>query len=330
MKTKPVRSLISAMAAAVAIAAATLWAAPAFAQTPAWPAKPVKLIVPSPPGVGGDLFAREYAQALSKSLGVAVIVENKPGAALTIAADIVAKSPPDGYTLLFSPSNPLTISPFLLAKLPYNAQKDLVAVTQTARGGSFIVANLGLAADKLSALVALAKASPGQINFASYGAGSTAHIGFELLQDAAGIAMLHVPYKSSAMPDLIGGQINVGFEPPASAIPLIKTGKLKALAYTGAKRSAALPDVPTLNESYPGLEVPSALGVWVPAGTPPAIIARLYAEFAKATQTPEVSKRILDNGLEPVATPTDEAAANIVRETEMMGRIIKSKGIKIE
>jgi tripartite-type tricarboxylate transporter receptor subunit TctC len=176
----------------------------------------------------------------------------------------------------------------------------------------------------------MARASPGKINFATYGPGTTGHIGLELIQDAAGIEMLNVPYKTSALPDLIGGQVNVSFEPPASAISQIKSGKVKALAYTGGKRNPAMPDVPTMSETYPGLEMPSWLGVWVAAGTPPAIVQRLHAEFAKATNTPEVTKRLLENGLEPAITSPDETALLIQREAEAMGRIIKAKNIKIE
>jgi tripartite-type tricarboxylate transporter receptor subunit TctC len=323
------RKTLLHLAAALAVCYTTL-APSAIAQMAAWPGSTLKIIVPSPPGVGSDLFARQYAEALAKSLGVAVVVENKPGAALTIAANLVAKSPPDGLTVLFSPSNPLTISPFLMARLPYNAQKDLQPVMQSARGGSFILGNNVLAATDLRGLVALAKASPGKLNFATYGPGSTAHIGLELLQDAAGIDMLNVPYKTSAIPDLIGGQVNVSFEPPASAIAQIKAGKVKALAYTGSKRNPAMPDVPTMAEAYPGLEMPSWIGVWVAAGTPPAIVQRLHAEFAKATHTAEVTRRLLDNGLEPAITTPEETAALIQREAEAMGRIIKAKNIKLE
>ena len=148
--------------------------------------------------------------------------------------------------------------------------------------------------------------------------------------DAAGIDMLHVPYKTSAMPDLMSGQVNIGFEPPGSAIPLIKTGKVRAIAYTGNKRNSGFPDLPALGEMYPGLEISSSLSFFVPAGTPGAIVTRLHAELSKATQTPEVNKRILDNGLEPAFLSPEEAAASLRREAELMGRIIKAKGIKID
>lgn len=303
-----------------------------FAQTqpPAWPTKTIKIITPSPVGVGSDTFARAYADQLSKALGVAVIVENRPGAAQTIGADAVAKSPADGYTLFFSPSNAFTMAPFLFAKLPYNAQRDLTPITQTLKGGSFIVVASSFPANSLKELITLAKASPGKYSFASYGAGSTSHVGFELLQDAAGIDMLHVPYKLSAMPDLMGGQVSVGFEPPVSALPLIKFGKVKALAYTGSKRSPAMPDVPTMAELYPGLEMFSWQGMWAPTGTPPAVIQRLYSEVSRITRTPQISRMIVDNGMEPMTTSPEETSTILQHEATAMGRIIKAKGIKLD
>lgn len=320
----------TSLAALICLLCLAVPAIPVHAQAPAWPSRTIKIITPSPVGVGSDTFARAYADQLSKALGVAVIVENRPGAALTIGADAVAKSPADGYTLFFAPSNPFTMAPFLFAKLPYNAQRDLTPITQTLKGGSFIVAASGFQANSLKELIALAKASPGKYSFASYGSGSTSHVGFELLQDAAGVDMLHVPYKQSAMPDLMGGQVSVGFEPPVSAIPLVKTGKIKALAYTGSKRSPAMPDVPTMAELYPGLEMFSWQGMWAPSGTPPAVIQRLYAEVSRITRTPEMTRRIVENGMEPMTTSPEETSTILQNEATAMGRIIKAKGIKLD
>jgi tripartite-type tricarboxylate transporter receptor subunit TctC len=308
----------------------TLAVSSAGAQAPAWPSRAIKIVTPSPVGVGSDTFARAYADQLGKALGVPVIVENKPGAAMTIGADAVAKAPADGYTLFFAPSNPFTIVPFLFTKLPYNAQRDLVPITQTLKGGSFIVAASSFPINSLKELVAQAKAHPGKFSFASYGAGSTSHVGFELLMDTAGIELLHVPYRQSAMPDLMGGQISLGFEPPVSAIPLVKSGKIKALAYTGSKRSPAMPDVPTLAELYPGLEMFSWQGMWAPAGVPPAVLQRLHTEITRITRTPEMTRRIVDNGMEPMATTPEETSALLQQESTAMGRIIKAKGIKLD
>lgn len=307
----------------------TLAASAVGAQAPAWPSRTIKIITPSPVGVGSDTFARAYADQLGKALGVPVIVENKPGAAMTIGAAAVAKAAADGYTLLFSPSNPFTMAPSLFAKLPYNALRDMVPVTQNLRGGSFIVTNTA-SLTSVKELVLQAKVHPGKFSYASYGAGSTGHIGFELLLDAAGIEMLHVPYKQTAMNDVMAGMVTVGFEPPISAMPLIKNGLVKALAYTGSKRNPALPDVPTLAEIYPGLEVFTWQGIWVPTGTPHAIVQRLYTEISRITRTPEMTRRIVDNGMEPMATTPDETAAIVRADAEFMGRVIKSKGIKLD
>jgi tripartite-type tricarboxylate transporter receptor subunit TctC len=304
--------------------------APAWAQPAPWPSRPIKIVTPTPAGVGSDVFARAYADKLGKALKVPVIVENRPGALSTIGTEAVAKAAPDGYTILFSTSNPFTMTPFLLSKLPYDPQADLTPVTQALKGGSFIIANPAVPAKNLNELVALAKREPGKISFASYGSGSTAHLGFELLQDAAGVEMLHVPYKLSAMPDVIGGQVMLGFEPPISALPNIKSGRVKAIAYTGSKRSPAMPDVPTLAESYPGLEVFTWLGFWLPAKTPANVVERFNREIRVITQSPELARLIADAGLEPMSTSPAETGAIVQREAEAMSRLIKAKGIRLD
>lgn len=303
----------------------------AIAQTNApWPSRPIRIITPTPVGVGSDAFARMYADKLSKVLDTPVVVENRPGAASTLGTDAVAKALPDGYTLLFSTSNPFTIAPYLLPRIPYNAQTDLQPVTQALRGGSFIVANKDFGAKTLAELASQAKAQPGRINFASYGSGSTSHIGFELLQDAAGIDLLHIPYKQGALPDVIGGQVMLGFEPPVSALPHIKAGRLQVLAYTGDKRSPALPEVPTVSETFPGVEIFTWLGFWVPAKTPAAIVQRLHREITAITRTPEMQKYIADAGLEPRSTTPAETEALVRKDAQAMERLIKAKGIKLE
>jgi len=310
--------------------ALTLASAGAQAQSGAWPQRPIRIVTPTPAGVGSDVFARAYAERLGQMLKTPVVVENRPGALAAIGTDAVAKAAPDGYTILFSTSNPFTMTPFLLSKLPYNPQTDLVPVTQALKGGSFIVANPSVPAKNLVELVALAKKDPGRVSFASYGSGSTAHLGFELLQDAAGIELLHVPYKQSAMPDVIAGQVMLGFEPPISALPNIRAGRIKPIAYTGSQRSAALPDVPTLAERYPGLEVFTWLGFWLPAKTPPEIVDRFNREIRAATQSPEMQRLIAEAGLEPMGTTPEETRAIVRREAEAMGKLIKAKNIRID
>ena len=321
------RKLATLWGAALAL---TLASAGAQAQSGAWPQRPIRIVTPTPAGVGSDVFARAYAERLGQMLKTPVVVENRPGALAAIGTDAVAKAAPDGYTILFSTSNPFTMTPFLLSKLPYNPQTDLVPVTQALKGGSFIVANPSVPAKNLVELVALAKKDPGRVSFASYGSGSTAHLGFELLQDAAGIELLHVPYKQSAMPDVIAGQVMLGFEPPISALPNIRAGRIKPIAYTGSQRSAALPDVPTLAERYPGLEVFTWLGFWLPAKTPPEIVDRFNREIRAATQSPELQRLIAEAGLEPMGTTPEETRAIVRREAEAMGKLIKAKNIRID
>jgi tripartite-type tricarboxylate transporter receptor subunit TctC len=300
------------------------------AQTDTWPNKPIKIITPTPAGMGSDVFARRYAEQLSKILKAAVVVENRPGALSTLGTDAVAKSQADGYTILFSTAGPFTMSPFLLSKLPYNPDKDFIPIAQTYKGGSFLVANKDLSAKSLRDVVILAKSSPGKMTYASYGPGSTAHVGFELFQKAAGIDLLHVPYKQGALLDVIGGQIELGWEPPVSALPHIKAGRLKAMAYTGDKRSPTQPDVPTLSEFYPGLEVFTWTGFWAPANTPPTIIKKLYAAITSINTSNEMQQLIKDAGSEVTVGTSGDMAAMIKREAKMMGDLIKEKNIKLD
>jgi len=324
------KQLIHSLLAASVVLAASGTFAPAWGQGAPWPSRPIRIITPTPVGVGSDIFARAYADRLGRALQTPVVVENRPGALASIGTDAVAKAAPDGYTILFSTSNPFTMTPFLLSKMPYDAKHDLVPVTQALKGGSFIVANSAVPVKNIPELVALAKREPGKISFASYGSGTTSHLGFELFQEAAGIELLHVPYKQSAAPDLLGGQVQLGFEPPVSALANIKSGRLKALAYTGSKRSPAAPDVPTLSETYPGVEVFTWLGFWVPAKTPPAIVERLHKEIVAITHSPEMVRLINEAGLDPIGSTPAEAAATVEREAQAMGRLIKAKNIRID
>lgn len=315
-------------ALAVAALLGQAMSAPATAQD-AWPSRTIRIITPSPAGVGADAFARLYADHLGKALGVTVIVENKPGAAGTLGTDAAAKSAPDGHTLLLTTSLPMTVAPHLFPKLPYKPAADFVPVAQLYRGGSFLVAAPSFPANSIKDLVGLAKKKPDSILYASYGAGGTAHLGMEQLQDAADIKLVHVPYKQSAMTDVASGQVMIGFEPPVSALPNVRSGRIKALAYTGDKRSPAMPDVPTLAEAYPGLEVFTWIGIWAPRGTPEAIVRRLHDAINAATRLPEVQKAIADTGSEPLNTTPAQMQATVERETERMGKLIKAKGITL-
>jgi len=323
---RPTRRLFHRLAGACALGLATV---PLRAQTD-WPSRPIRIVSPSPAGVGSDAFARVYADRLGKALGTPVFVENKPGALSTIGADLVAKAAPDGYTLLFSTGNPFTLSPHLLSRLPYQPERDFVPVARLYGGGSFVVANNDAPFQTLPELVARAKEAPGKIAFASYGPGSTAHLGFELLQDAAGIELLHVPYRSAiAMNDVVAGQVLLGWEPPVSALPFLRAGKLRAIAFSGHKRSASLPDVPAIAETYPGVELLSWVGVWAPAGTPDAIVQRLRQELAAITQSPQLEALFQQVGSESMLCTPQEMAVFMRRESDSLGRLIRAKNIRI-
>jgi tripartite-type tricarboxylate transporter receptor subunit TctC len=314
---------------ALALAAMAAQTAGVAAAQEAWPTRTIRIVTPSPAGVGADAFARLYAEHLGRALGVTVIVENKPGAAGTLGTDTVAKAAPDGYTVLLTTSLPMTVVPHLFSKMPYKVDSDFTPIAQLYRGGSFVIAAPSFAGSSIKDLVSQAKQKPEAVAYASYGAGGTAHLGMELLQDAAAIKLLHIPYKQSAMTDISSGQVSIGFEPPVSALPNIRNGRVKALAYTGDKRSAALPDVPTLAESFPGLEVFTWIGVWAPRGTPAPILQRLQAAFNAATKLPEVQKAIADAGNDPMSSTPAQMQANVDQESERFGKLIKAKNITV-
>lgn len=301
---------------------------PAAAQD-AWPSRTVRIVTPSPAGVGTDAFARIYAEQLGKALNASVIVENKPGAAGTLGTDTVAKAAADGYTLLLTTSLPITVAPHLFPRLPYRADKDLVPVAMLYRGGSFVIAGPAFSGQTLKDLVTQAKQKPDSILYASYGSGSTAHLSMEQFQDAADIKLVHVPYKQTAITDIAGGQVAIGFEPPVSALPNIKSGRVRALAYTGDKRSAALPNVPTVSELYPGVEFFTSVGVWVPQGTPEAIVKKLNAAFNAATKSPEVAKALADAGVDGLNSTPAKMQTTIAEELDRLGKLIKAKNITL-
>ena len=317
---------LSLTVAVAAIQCAALAPSPASAQD-AWPSRTIRLVTPSPAGVGSDAFARLYAEHLGRALGVTLIVENKPGASGTLGTDAVAKAAPDGYTLLFSTSLPLTVAPHLFPKLPYKPASDFVPVAPLYRGGSFVIAGSAFTGSSIKDLVRQAKEKPDSVLYASYGAGGTAHLAMEQFQDAAGVQLVHVPYKQSAVNDVVSGQVTIGFEPPVSTLPFIKSGRVKALAYTGDKRSTMLPDVPTLAESYPGLEIFTWVGIWAPQGTPAPILRKLQAAIAAATKLPEIQKAITDVGNESMSGTPAQMQAATAQESDRMGKLIKAKNI---
>lgn len=315
----------------LSLLAALLLPLPASAQT--YPSKPVRLLVPFAPGGTTDVLARLLAQKLSDLLGQQFIIENKPGAGGNIGTELAAKSPADGYTLVMSFDGTMAINPNTYARMPFDPQKDLVAVANVAQVPLLIVVHPGVAAKNIAEFVALAKASPGRINYSSAGHGSTGHLTGELFRGRAGIDIVHVSYKGGgqAVQDLLGGQIQM----LVTALPTVeghlKGGKLRALVFTSSKRVPGAPDVPTLAESgYPGLEILSWYGLLAPAGTPQEIVRRLNAEINRVLQAPEVRERLTVLGTEPTGGTPEQFAQTIRDDTARWAKVVSAAGIRIE
>jgi len=316
-------------ARSIAFVAALLFACAAHAQ---YPNKPIKLIVPYPPGGATDVIGRVLAQRLSTSLGQQVVVDNRGGAGGNIGADAVAKAAPDGYTVLMGALTSHSIMATLEKdSIRYNLERDLVPVAVVGSVPLVWVVYPALPVKDLKELVAYAKANPGKLTYASSGAGAPQRMCAELFRGKIGADMIHVPYKGSgpAMTDLIGGQVLTMCETVPASLQLIKAGKLRALAVTTAARISMLPDVPTAAEAgVPGIEVSSLFGVLVPAGTPKPVIDRLNAEIQKILATPEAQAQLLDQGAYAVLTTPEQAAARVKQEIGMWARVIKDANIK--
>jgi tripartite-type tricarboxylate transporter receptor subunit TctC len=311
----------------------TAFAAAAAVHAQAYPSRPVKVIIPWPPGQATDLAARIVGEKLSQQLGQPFIMENKPGAGGSIGTDIVAKSAPDGYTLLAASSGPISIMPNL-QKIPYDPLKDLAPVSLIAAAPFALVVAANFPASNAKEFLALVRANPGKYTFASSGTGATAHMFAELFNSMAQLKVVHVPYKGSvpALTDVIGGQVAYAVETVAATGGFIKSGKLKTFGVTSSRRSAALPEVPTLAESadLPGYDCAAWVGYAAPAGTPREILARLAAEIQKAVQSTELKDRYVFLGMDPASNSPDEMAAYMRREQDRYAQIIKNAGIKIE
>ena len=314
------------LAALVAIATAS-----ASAQT--YPNKPIRLVVPFPPGGTTDILARDAGQVLTQTLGQSVLIDNRPGAAGNIGSDVVAKSAPDGYTLLMATVSTHAINPGLYSKLPYDHIKDFAPVILVARVPNVLEVNPAVPVNTVSDLIKLAKEKPGQINFASSGSGTSIHLSGELFKTMAGVNMVHVPYRGSApaLVDLISGQVQVMFDNLPSSLQQINAGKLRAIAVTSEQRSPALPNIPTIAESgLPGFEATSWFGIIAPAGTPPEIIAKLNAELDKWLQSPAGKELLLTQGALPAGGTPEQFAAYIKDETEKWAKVIKLSGAKVD
>jgi tripartite-type tricarboxylate transporter receptor subunit TctC len=314
----------------IAMAAAALTSGTTLAQ--AWPSKPISLIVPFPAGGTTDVLARALAEKLTVSLGQTVIVESKPGAGATLGADYVSKSRPDGYTLLVGAVHH-TIASSVYKKLSYDFQKDLAPITVIALVPNVLVVNASTPARSLAELVALLKAKPGGYNFGSNGNGTAQHLIGTQFQNMTGTDIVHIPYKGSGplTTDLLGGQITMSFDTVTPVLQHIKGGKLRAMAVTTAKRSSALPEVPTLDEAgLKGFNIGTWFGVLAPAATPKEILVRLNTEMVKVIQSADFRKRMEEIGAEPIGNSAEQMAAQVRSETEKFATLVKEAKVTID
>ncbi|HEX3141466.1 MAG TPA: tripartite tricarboxylate transporter substrate binding protein [Rhizobacter sp.] len=298
----------------------------------AWPSKPISLIVPFPAGGTTDVLARALAEKLTLSLGQTVIVESKPGAGATLGADYVAKAKPDGYTLLVGAVHH-TIASSVYKKLPYDFQKDLAPITTIALVPNVLVVNAATPVKNVAELVAMLKAKPGAYTYGSNGNGTAQHLIGTQFQNMTGTEMVHIPYKGSGplATDLLSGQVTMSFDTVTPVLQHIKAGKLRALAVSTAKRSSALPDVPTLDEAgLKGFNIGTWFGVLAPVATPKDILARLNTEMVKVIQSAEFRKRMDEIGAEPIGNSADQMAQQVKGETEKFARLVKDAKVTME
>jgi tripartite-type tricarboxylate transporter receptor subunit TctC len=319
------------MKRSICILLAMAFATAAAAQN--FPSKPVRVVITYPPGGSTDVVGRALAAKLTEVLGQQVVVDNRGGAGGIIGSDIVAHATPDGYTVLLGTSAGMSINPLLHKKLPYDVQRDFAPVSLVVINPQALVAHPALPANTVQELIKLARAKPGQINYASPGVGSPNHMGMELLKSMTGINVVHVPYKGGgpAMTELLAGQVQLLFNSIPSVLPQVKAGRLKALAVGSARRSPAMPDVPTVAESgVPGYEYATWYGLFTPAGTPRAVIAQLNKAVAAALKNPELAQSLAAQGSEPNPTTPDELARFVKSEHDRWSRVVKAAHMKAE
>jgi len=299
----------------------------------AWPAKPVRIVVPFSPGGSTDVTARVIGQRLTEQLGQSFAIDNRAGAGGNIGAELVAKANPDGYTLLLATTGVMSINQYLYKVLAYDPERDFAPITQLGGLPLVLVANPALPARTLKELVAIARKRPGDLTFASSGIGGGTHMTAELFNAASGLKMVHVPYKGSpqAIQDLVAGNVILMFDQVVSSMPQVNAGKLRALAITSAQRFQTLPDLPTIAESgFPGFESVSFNGLAAPAATPREIVNRVQGEVAKALKTPELRERMLRDGMEPVGSTPEAFAAFIRSERVKWSRVVKDLGLRVD
>ena len=304
-----------------------------LASAQSYPNKTIRILVGFAPGGSTDIVARLIAQEMTKNVGQQVVVDNRPGAGGNIAAELTSKAPPDGHTLFACTTGVFAIQPFLYSKLPYDPDKGLAPVTQTGSLPYIIVMHPSLPAKNVKEFIAIAKARPGQINYASSGIGTASHLSAALFASAAGINMVHVPYKGTgnAMSDLLAGQVVLLFDQPVSSLPLVQAGKLRVLGISSGRRFSTLKDIPTIAEQgLPGFEAISWAGICAPGGTPKPIVDRIYNEVAKVLKVPELRDRLLRDGIEPVGSTPEQYTEHIKKEAVKWGKVVKDSGARVD
>jgi len=314
------------------IVAAVLCAFAGMAFAQSYPSKPIKIVVPYPPGGFNDTLGRTLAAKFTEAWGQPAVVENKPGANTLIGSDFVAKSPPDGYTLLVV-AFPFAVTPSLIRNMPYDTLKDFAPVVLAAQSPNLLVVNPSLPVKSVGELIALAKAKPNSLSYASTGNGSSNHISMELFKSLAGVQIVHIPYKGSApaVTDLLGGQVHLMFDNVPNVLPHVKAGKLVALGQTGVKRSPLISDIPTVAEAgVAGYEVTVWFGLVAPAGTPREVVQKLNAETVRILAMPDVRERFLAQGVEPAGGTPEQFGEHIRTQMAKWAKVVADAGVKAE
>lgn len=324
--------MISRRTLLAAVAAGALCAAPALVQAQAYPSKQINIIVSFPPGGDTDALARVFAEKLAARTGQSVVVENKTGASGTIGTDFVAKAAPDGYTLLFAADASITLAPNLVRNIPYNVLRDLTPIANAVAGPFVLLAHPSFPANDMKEFIALAKAQPGKISYASSGPGGQQHLSMETVRHMAGIDVAHIPYKGfgQGVGDVMAGHVPLIFGGITASIQLTKGGKLKALGVTSAKRSQALPQVQAIAETLPGFRIEAWYGFMGPPGMPRDIVAKINADVATIVKRPDFQKRLVDDALEPVLGTPEEFGAQIAADLASWARLIKAVNVKVD
>jgi tripartite-type tricarboxylate transporter receptor subunit TctC len=321
-------------AAAAALLLSLGWVGGVNAQAQTYPSKPIKIVVPYGAGGGIDVISRLVGERLSQRLGQPVVIENRPGGGTLLAAEQVAKSAPDGYTLMVTTDSTITINPHLYAKLPYDPVKDFAPITQLVFLNQLLLENPAVPANNLKELIAYAKTNPGKLNYGSYGSGSQPHLAMEMLKSQAGLDIVHIPYKglTQTVPATIAGDVQLTFSGAASSLAFIKSGRLKALAVGGKTRLALLPDVPTFTElGFPEVPANAWFGLFAPAATPRDIVMKLHAEVIRILRDPEfVQKELTAKGYELIASTPEEFTTFLAADSARNAIAVKVSGAKVE